>query len=65
MGDFFREDNGNPSGLRLMCFLVVMSAIGFGVFGVANNSEVAQELATTFLFAALGGKVAQKPFEKK
>jgi hypothetical protein len=67
---FLQEDNGNLSSMRLMCFMCVLAAIGFGLLniwlvasGKADGGGV--QLSLEFLLTGFGGKTVQKFAEKK
>ena len=55
---FFREDNGNLSMMRLMCFMAVCAAIGLAFCGASDI------IVGMFLTFAGAGKLAQKIQEK-
>jgi hypothetical protein len=61
---FFTESNGNPSIMRVMCFISLFASIGFGGVGVIRNNQAARDLAYYFCTMAMTGKVAQKAVEK-
>ena len=62
---FFQEDNGNFSLMRLMCFISLIAAIGFGGWSIWISSATGQALSGMFLGAAFAGKFAQKSVEQK
>ena len=55
----FADDEGNPSSMRLMCFMSLVTAIVLSVAALFVNS-FPTELVIYFLGAAMGGKVGQK-----
>lgn len=60
---FFCENNGNQSSMRLMCFMSLIAAIGFGVVAVTKppaEGGTGTNLSLLFLGASVGGKVGQK-----
>jgi len=65
MSEFFQEDNGRFSCMRLQFFIATLAAIGFGVFASVENSDIAERLSYAFLGVAFTGKVAQKAVEVK
>jgi hypothetical protein len=65
---FFCEDNGNPSSMRLICFIFGLASIGFGAVAVTKpNAEAgaATNISFAFMTAAVTGKVSQKFLEEK
>lgn len=64
---FFSDDEGNPSSMRLMSFLSLLTAIGLAFsmimgWGKHNGNT---ELVLYFLIAAFVPKAVQKFAEKK
>jgi hypothetical protein len=60
---FLQDNNGNNSAIRLMCFMALITAIGFGSYTLVNSKDVGPvgtNLTFAFLAAAFGGKVAHK-----
>ena len=55
---FFKEDNGNLSMMRLMCFMALCTAIGLAFIGASDM------MVGMFLTFAGAGKIAQKFQEK-
>jgi hypothetical protein len=65
MSEFFQEDNGRFSCMRLQFFIATLAAIGFGVFASVESSDIAERLSYAFLGVAFTGKVCQKVVEVK
>lgn len=65
MNRFLCEDNGSPSMMRLITVLLVVASVVFGLWSIAADSAIAQELAISFLSVAVMGKFAQKAVEQK
>ena len=65
MSEFFQEDNGRFSAMRLQFFVATLAAIGFGVFASVKSSDVSERLSYAFLGVAFTGKVCQKVVEVK
>ena len=58
-----RDNDGNPSSMRLMMLIslaVAVALAGLLVFGVAKCPGPVENLALYFLGASFGGKVFQK-----
>jgi len=68
---FFEEDNGARSEMRLMCFVSLLAAIGFGLLTIllsaAGKSDGGNGLFITFgfLVGAFAPKAVQKFAEQK
>jgi hypothetical protein len=65
VSEFFQEDNGHFSCMRLQFFIATLAAIGFGVFASVENSDTSERLSYAFLGVAFTGKVCQKVVEAK
>lgn len=65
---FLQEDENTNSSMRLMCFISLFAAIGFGVITLINpQTEGSTGLFITmgFLLGAFAPKALQKMLEEK
>ena len=61
-GKFLSDQQGKPSGMRLMCFLSFLTAAGIAmvdVFGYGPGSADMLELTIAFLVSAFAPKAVQ------
>ena len=69
MAGFLEEDNGNKSGMRLMCFMSLFASVFFGgVTLYTLTGEMAQigvVITLVFLVGAFAPKGLQKIVESK
>ena len=64
----FSEDNGNTSAMRVMCFMALLAAMGFGIITLTMpgaNGTFGVYLTMAFLLAAFAPKALQKFSEAK
>lgn len=64
-GTFFKEDNGNLSSMRLMCFLALIASVLFGVLTIYTKNQDGIILTFGFLLGAFAPKAIQKFAEQK
>lgn len=62
---FFQEDNGNPSSMRLMCFISLIASILFGVLTIYTKNPDGIIVTFGFLLGAFAPKAVQKFAEQK
>lgn len=64
---FLDENNGNPSSMRLMSLIALISAIAFGGFTLLKPEvkDVGINLTFSFLVAAFAPKAVQKFAENR
>ena len=66
---FFEDNEGNPSSMRLMSIIALLSSIGFGLISVlhdkAQDSENGVFITVAFLLAAFAPKAFQKFAENR
>jgi hypothetical protein len=62
----FKEDNGNPSSMRVLSTVSLIAAISFGALALFNpvTEVIALNLTIAFLTAAFAPKAVQKFAEK-
>lgn len=63
--NFFQEDNGNLSSMRLMCFIALISSILFGVLTIYTQNQDGIIVTFGFLLGAFAPKALQKFAEQK
>ena len=57
---FFQENNGNYSSMRLMSFVSLMAAIGFGIITILRGEPEGTYITFGFLIGAFAPKAVQK-----
>ena len=62
---FFREDNGNPSSMRLMCFISLIASVLFGVLTIYTKNQDGIIITFGFLLGCFAPKAVQKFAETK
>lgn len=65
---FLDEDNGTKSSMRLMCFISLMAAIGFGAITLlraGTDGSTGLFMTMGFLLGAFAPKALQKVVEEK
>jgi preprotein translocase subunit Sec61beta len=66
--EFWEEDNGRLSSVRLFPTLILIASIGFGIYACATDNAIATDLSKHFLGAGglmIGVKAYQKQLEEK
>ena len=61
---FFEDSNGNPSMMRKMSFVIVVSTLVY-MFTIKEMTMVHVGLITSLITLGLGGKLMQKKVENK
>ena len=64
--ELFVESNGKLSAMRVMSMTCCLTAIGIAMYGISKPSTDYSGLSllcSTFLTAAMGGKIMQKRLE--
>lgn len=64
---FMDDDSGNKSSMRLMCFISLLAAIGFGAVTLLNKATdggIGVYITLSFLLGAFAPKAVQKVMEK-
>lgn len=64
LAEFFQEDNGKYSTMRVMSFIALIAAIVFGVMTMTNKDSEGKYITTVFLVAAFAPKAVQKFAER-
>lgn len=64
-GTFFKEDNGNLSSMRLMCFISLLASMLFGVLTIYTKNTDGIIITFGFLIGAFAPKAVQKFAEQK
>ena len=62
---FLHDDEGNPSSMRLMSIISLLSAIGLAVLPVITDAASQDTVVLYFLTAAFAPKAIQKFAEQK
>jgi hypothetical protein len=65
MKEFFTEDNGRLSMMRLLCFMAFIVASLYGAVAIYLNSAIGVQLCIPLFILAFGGKSWQKHYESK
>lgn len=64
IAEFFQEDNGKYSTMRVMSFIALIAAIVFGTMTMIDKDSDGEYITTAFLVAAFAPKAAQKFAER-
>ena len=65
MSDFFEDNKGHKSSMRLMCFISLMTAVALGCLIVVFEKDIGVEITMAFLAGAFAPKAVQKYTETK
>lgn len=64
LAEFFQEDSGKYSTMRVMSFIALIAAIVFGAMTMVNKDSEGKYITTAFLVAAFAPKAVQKFAER-
>lgn len=66
MTGYFEEGEGSQSAMRIMCFLSLLAAIGFGLLTILQEqADPGVYITTMFVLGAFAPKAVQKFAEKR
>lgn len=60
LAEFFQEDNGKYSTMRVMSFIALIAAIVFGAMTMVDKDSEGKYITTAFLVAAFAPKAVQR-----
>ena len=65
MNGCLKDQQGQTSTMRVMCFIALLTAIGLSTAGLVLGTPVDSDVIMWFLIGAFGGKAGQKFGESK